>query len=114
MNKVILITLCMLMSACVKLEIKPKDIVSDSVAAGKDLYRTVKRKKNGTEEREYTHTIPVDAEKSDAEVALECLSYLKELAEAATENSAEIVKESTKVIEDEQTRSIQCTAIVIV
>ena len=102
------------MTACVKFEIKPKDIVSDTVEAGKGLYRTIKHKKDGTEEREYSHTMPIGADKADTEVAAECLSYLNELAEAATENPVDIVKESTEAIEVEQTRSIKCTVIAVV
>lgn len=95
-------------SACVKVQVKPKEIVSDTVSAGKSLYRTIKRKKDGTEERLYAHTLQIQPDQSDAQAGIDCLDYLREVAEAATDNKMEILNESTEVGENDDTRTMTC------
>ena len=99
---------------CVSIDLKPKEIITETIAAGKGFYRTVKRKLNGTEERLYTHTVPLTVDAAESEVALACLSYLRGLADAAAKDEAEVLEESTEVLERDDGAAMRCSLRAVV
>ena len=100
---------------CVSLDLGAKDLIGETVAAGKALYRTVRLRANGKEERRYTHVTPVVAGQGDVEAAVGCLSYLRGLADAVTESTAEIRDEDTEIVENaDGGRSLRCSLTAIV
>jgi len=96
------------LSGCVRVQIKPKEIVSDTVSAGKSLYQTIKHKRDGTEERLYSHSVPLEADSSLVDVAGSCLDFLKTTAEEATQNKPEFLEENTEIINLEDGRKLTC------
>ena len=101
-NQLIKILCCMGLTisvmSCVRVQIQPEEIVSDTVAAGKSLYQTVKQRRDGTEERLYTHSLPLTEDDELVDVAKECQDFLKATAENASDNEMEILEENTEVV----------------
>ena len=118
MRRVLLATLAAatLASGCVSVDLNPKELITETIAAGKGFYRTVKRRINGTEERLYTHTVPLPEDSAESEVALACLAYLRGLADAVAEDDeAEVLEESTEIVEREGGgRVMQCSLRAVV
>ena len=103
-----------LASGCISIDLKPKELITETIAAGKGFYRTVKRRLNGTEERLYTHTVPLPGDVAESEVALACLSYLRGLADAAADDEAEVLEESTEILDTKGARSMRCSLRAVV
>ena len=104
-----------LASGCVSVDLNPKELITETIAAGKGVYRTVKRRINGTEERLYAHTVPLPGNATESEVALACLAYLRGLADAAADDGAEVLEESTEILErDGGGRSLRCSLRAVV
>ncbi len=102
-----------LVTGCIKIQVKPKDVVSDTVSAGKDLYTTIKRKNNGTEERVYTHTLSFDADSTEQELGTACMDHLTATVENASEKDAQILEAGTEVIRLEDGNKMKCTMRVV-
>ena len=105
-----------LASGCVSVDLNPKELITETIAAGQGFYRTIKRRINGTEERLYTHTVPLPDDSTESEVALACLSYLRGLADAVAEDDeAEVLEESTEILEREgDGRVMRCSLRAVV
>ena len=105
-------------SGCVSFDLGVKDLVGDAIAAGKSFYRTIRYRRDGTEERLYSHVSAIPAGQSDVEAGAGCLGYLAGLADAASGGDAEILAESTEIVggedEDGTPRSMRCTLTVVV
>ena len=108
-KKCIILLSSLILSACVKLEIKPEHVVSDSVEAGKDLYQLIKHKTDGTEERKYSHTIPLEANQSEQQAGQACLNYVEALAQSASKKRISIKQQETKTMKTEQGLSLSCS-----
>ena len=104
------------LGGCVSFDLGAKDIVSDAIAAGKSLYRTIRYRRDGTEERLYSHVSAIPAGQSDVEAAVGCLGYLRGLADAASDGTAEVLAESTEIVDadDGTRRSMRCTLTAVV
>ncbi|MDN3640789.1 hypothetical protein QWY82_18465 [Simiduia curdlanivorans] len=109
MKKTTLFVSSLILSACVKLEIKPEHVVSDSVEAGKDLYQLIKHKKDGTEERKYSHTLMLEENQSEQQAGQACLSYVEALATSASKKKISIKQQETKTLKTEQGLSLSCS-----
>ena len=114
------------LASCIQIKVNPEGVVEDTVAAGKSLYQTIKRKKDGTEERLYTHTVPLQANTiktadladSNAQQAGEaCLAYLTQTVNAAAKEAAEkeagIVEASTEEIDTDSGKKVKCSMLVV-
>lgn len=106
--------LCSSLMGCIKLEIKPEGVVSETVDAGKALYQTLKRKRSGEEERVYTHMVFSKEAMQDSESFLKCRSQIEgNIALSATKLS-KILSESSEVMEIEGDRKLKCTVVALV
>ena len=104
------------LGGCISFDLGAKDIVSDAIAAGRSLYRTIRYRRDGTEERLYSHVSPIPTGQGDVEAAVGCLGYLRGLADAASEGTAEVLAESTEIVDavDGTPRSMRCTLTAVV
>ena len=115
------VTLCLalaatatLASGCISVELSPKELITETIAAGKGFYRTIRHRLNGTEERLYTHTVPLVDGAAESEAALACLAYLRGLADAVADDEAEVLEESTEILERDDRRSMRCSLRAVV
>ena len=98
-----------LASGCINIDLKPKELIGETVAVGKSAYRTLRRKLDGTEERLYTHTVPVEGEVNEHEAGIACLAYLHGIADAAAKREARVLEESTELLVREDGRAMRCS-----
>lgn len=110
----LVLMLCLLLSSCLKLQINPGDVVGDSVDAGKELYQTIKRKRNGEEERQYTNFVDSTSTDADTQSIVGCHQQIKDIIEASSLTLVEVLKESSQVTMIEGARKIQCDMLVLV
>ena len=99
-------------SGCVQIEIG--NAVSDTVDASKELYQTIKRKRNGEEERKYSHSIPSPDESHDLENIAKCKEQIKQIIDDSGFKLREVLSESSEISFVNESRSIQCSLIVVV
>lgn len=111
---VTLAVMVVLMSGCVKLEVKPGHVVSDSVNAGKDLYKTIKMKSGGEEERRYSYQVISESEQQDGEAINQCFSKLSSLASEASKKKPEIYDKQSEVKLVGAQREIRCSATALI
>lgn len=111
---VVCVSLTVIFQGCVKIQIKPQDIVSDTVAASKDLYETIARKRDGKEERLYTHTVDIASAGSQDAASEQCSAFLKKAAAASSEKPISILEESTEILETENASKLKCSLRAIV
>lgn len=104
-----IIILTLFVTGCVKLELNPGNIISDTIEASKSLYKTVKRKNNGEEERIYSHSIPSSESQLDSQKIIQCHNQIKSRISASNLKITEILSESSKVATDGQLRSVHCS-----
>jgi hypothetical protein len=109
-----LIFVSLSLSACVSVEVQPKHLVSETVDAGKDLYRTVRAKSTGMEERSYSYTVPSDSSQMDTEAVEECFSNLTHLANSTSKKEASIYDQQSEVITVEGRRSVRCSVTALI
>jgi len=83
--------------ACVSIEVKPKHLVSETVDAGKDLYRTVRAKSGGLEERQYSYVVSSESSQKDGKAVEECFSKLTQLANSTSKKEASIYDQQSEV-----------------
>ena len=115
MKKVLtLLTLPIVVAGCVQLEINPGNVVADTVNAGKDAYQSIKRYKNGEEQRAYSHAMPYDDSASTAENTTHCKAEIYQIIKAASYTVSNTISESSKVIKEQSSESISCTIEVVV
>jgi len=63
------VLLTVLLVGCVQFKVKADDVVEDTVDATKDLYSSVKRRRDGKEARTYNHQSPIELDQTDGEGA---------------------------------------------
>lgn len=115
MTRLITITsILVLVSGCVKFEINPGNLVSDTVGASKELYQTIKRKSNGEEERKYTHSVPSSDENSDLQTIAKCNQQVRQIIINSGFEINDVLSESSEIKLANDTRSIQCTVMAVV
>lgn len=111
---ILLVCTLSVVAGCVKIQLKPEKLVNDTVSAGKSLYETIKRKKDGTEERVYTHTVQLKSDVDQQELAMQCLTHLKAIAESSTENDMKVLEEGTEVLNMHSGEQMKCTLRAVV
>ena len=90
----------LLAGGCVQVEVNPREIVTDTIDAGRELYRSVRRRVDGVEERRFTHRVPLGEGGDTAAAGAACLEHLRALARRSTdEEELEVLEESTELIE---------------
>ncbi|WP_157954163.1 hypothetical protein [Microbulbifer sp. A4B17] len=97
-----------------KLEVQPGNVIGDTVDAGKDAFQSIKRSRNGEEERNFSHKISYDAASSNAINITNCKKEMMEIISASELTVSQILTESSEVIEDEGNKSVQCSVKVVV
>ena len=97
-----------------RLEIKPGSVVSDTIDAGKDAYHTIKRNRNGEEERIYSHTIHFDAAKSNALNIATCKGEVIEIIDASSLRISKVMSESSEILEGESGMVVACSLTALV
>lgn len=115
LNKYLLIFLIAIYSVgCVKLEVKPGRVVADTVDAGKNLFSTIKGKRNGEEEREYKHSLLSSGEEQDTKNIGKCKQQIKENIESSSLSLSKVISESSDVSVVDGNRKITCNMVVLV
>jgi len=111
--KVLTTSLCIsvvaLLTSCVKLQVNADGVVDDTVSAGKSLYRTIKHKKDGTEERFYSHSVELLPDADERQIGVQCLDYLAQTIETASEKEPQILEQSTEIINAESGSKLKCS-----
>lgn len=117
MNKQIIFIIALslfVLSGCVKIQFKPQELVSDTVSATKDLYETVKRKRDGTEERLYTHTVAISSDVSAEQATTECFAFINSaLSEDDTKNP-KLLEQGTEILDTESGQKLKCSILAVV
>lgn len=114
-KKIVLgIAVCACLSGCVRVEMKPEKLVSETVSATKDAYQAIKRKATGTQEREFIHRMPMRSDADSHAQVQECIKFVKRLAEDASERKTQILSESTEVINGERGQTLTCAVRAII
>lgn len=115
MKKTLLsLLIVMSVSACVKLEIKPGSVVADTVDAGKNLYTSVKRNRNGEDQREYSHSLASKNPENDTANIQLCKNQIMENIAASSVSLKKILSESSGVEGTDGTRKVHCKMMVLV
>lgn len=104
----LLLLTAVITAGCVKVEVKPEEIVSDAVNASKSVYSSVQRKRDGLEERRFSHKMAIEANTTDPDTARNCLIYLRQLVNDSSENKAKILEESTELIKTDNGKTMVC------
>lgn len=102
------IMLVLVLGACVKLEVKPQEIVKDTVNTTKDAYESYRLEKSGYIERVFEHSIELRDDENEADAALKCLTVLRKVAEESSEGKTKILSQSTKISGEDSNRSMRC------
>jgi len=97
-----------LLTSCLKLQVDPKGIVDETVSAGKSLYETIKRKKDGTEERLYSHTIELLPEANEQQIGKQCLEYLTESINTNSDKDPQVLETGTELMNAESGNKMKC------
>lgn len=103
-----------LLSGCVSIEVKPEHIVSETVDAGKNLYRAVQAKSKDMEERQYSYVVANDVPQKDGETTDACFKKIKELANSASTQESSIYEQKSEITKIDGQRSVRCTAKALV
>ncbi|WHI45606.1 hypothetical protein [Microbulbifer sp. VAAF005] len=109
-----IIALAIATTSCMKLEVQPGNVIGDTVDAGKDAFQSIKRSRNGEEERDFSHKISYDPAISNAVNITNCKKEMMEVISASELSVSQILTESSEVIGEEGSKSVQCTAKVVV
>ncbi|MGL6161596.1 hypothetical protein [Microbulbifer sp.] len=108
MDKLIVVILVLSLGACVKLEVKPQELVKDTVSTTKDAYDNYKLKKKGYVERNFEHSVQLEVDKDETDAALKCLDIVRKLAQESSDKKIKIISQSTKVSGENGNRRMQC------
>lgn len=88
--------------------------MSDTVDAGKDLYHTLKRKRSGEEQREYTIVVESENEQVDPDNFKKCHAMLLNNIDLSSAKLSKILSESSEVVIADDGRKIRCSVIALV
>lgn len=108
MKRIITVLLALVLSACVKLEVKPQEIVKDTVNTTKDAYDSYKLERDGYVERSFDHSLELKEEAQEADIALQCLDVVRKVARESSDGKVKIVSQSTKVSGKKDSRRMNC------
>lgn len=114
MKVLFVIALSFLIHGCVKFEIKPGDVVSDTVDAGKDLYTTIKRKRDGEEERSYSHSVASETQEGDTAKIASCKKQILSDIKVSSLVLEKILSEATEIDSSSGRRKVICKMVVVV
>jgi hypothetical protein len=104
----------LLVAGCVRLDVNPGNVVADTVDAGKNLYKTVKMRSNGQEEREYSHALVSASEEKDAETIELCFAQLKRLINSASKQEPAYSKQHSEISLNGEQRSVKCQLTAVI
>jgi len=102
------------LASCLKLQVNAEGVVEDTVSAGKSLYKTIKHKKDGTEERLYTHMIDLLPDADEQRAGSECLAYLTKTINAASDKAPKFLEQNTEVIKLDAGDKMKCSILALV
>ncbi|MFS1523864.1 hypothetical protein ACL7TT_07090 [Microbulbifer sp. 2304DJ12-6] len=115
MNKIFtIIALAVATTSCMKLEVKPDGIIGDTVDAGKEAYKSIKRSRNGEEERNFSHKISYNSAISNAVNIANCKKEMMEVISVFELTVSKILTESSEIVGEDERRSVQCTVKAVV
>ncbi|WP_413663301.1 hypothetical protein [Microbulbifer sp. CNSA002] len=115
MNKFLtIIAIALATTSCMTLEVQPGNVIGDTVDAGKEAFQSIKRSRNGEEERDFSHKINYDPTTSNAINITNCKKEMMEVISASELTVSKILTESSEVVGEEASKSVQCTAKVVV
>lgn len=116
LKKITALSIALSLSACVKFEVNPGDVVADTVDAGKGIYRSVKQNYKDEENRQYNHSIEYDTAQSKAQNITQCKKEIIETLEASEFELSQTVTESSRIVKEANTgiQRIDCTLEVVV
>ncbi len=97
-----------ILASCVKLQINPGNVVGDTVDAGKEAYETIKRNRNGEEERLYSHSIIFVESKTPAANVAHCKKEITGIISESGYSLKSILSESSKVVESDSGTAVEC------
>ena len=112
-NTILILSMATLASACVKLEVNPESVISDTIQASKDIYQSAKHNINGEQTRVFTHTMPYDASQDTASNTSACKTALIE----SIKSSHKLIKvhaESSEITDKHQKKSVICSIDAII
>lgn len=98
----------LLLTACVTFEVKPDHVVSETVEAGKGLYRKVT---NDMVDRNYSYVVASESEQHDAQASEDCFAKLKSIANGASATEAVLDKQQSEIRVIEGQRSVRCSVV---
>jgi len=115
MNKIFtIITFALVTTSCMKLEVKPGRVIGDTVDAGKEAYQSIKRSRNGEEERDFSHKISFDPAISNAVNITNCKKEMMEIISAADLTVSKVLTESSEVAGKDENKIVQCAVTAVV
>jgi hypothetical protein len=100
------------MSGCVSFELR--NVVSDTVEAGKTIYQTIRRKANGEEEREYSHTMAAPPTANEITQIKQCKQQIELIISDSGYQIEQIISQSSETSVKEQEQVVKCTLLVVV
>ncbi|BBM01959.1 hypothetical protein [Microbulbifer sp. GL-2] len=115
MNKIFtIIALSLVTASCMKLEVKPGRVIGDTVDAGKEAYQSIKRSRNGEEERDFSHKISFDPAISNAVNITNCKKEMMEIISATDLTVSKVLTESSEVTGEDENKIVQCAVKAVV
>ena len=102
----------MFLSGCVSFELG--NVVSDSVEAGKTIYQTIRRKANGEEEREYSHTKAAPLASNEINQIKQCKQQIELIIIDSGYHVEQVISESSETSVNPQQQLVKCTLLVVV
>lgn len=108
--KIIVLTFAaVLISGCLKVEVKPKELMTDTVDASKGAYNSFVKKREGYKKRSFSHTLHISENDDESEAAKRCINHLRSVAEESSSLDVEIISEATTMSPLDQGKIVSCT-----
>lgn len=109
MKTIVLTFSAVLISGCLKVEVKPQELVTDTIDASKGAYNSFVKKREGYKKRTFSHTLHISENDDESEAARRCIYHLRTVAEESSSLDVEIISEATATTLLEQGKTISCT-----
>lgn len=113
-NLLLILIMTVLTTGCVKLQVNPEGLISESVDAGKELYQTIKRKRNDEEERKYTQLVTSATVQSDGLNSVQCKAMIRDNIKGSSLELIKILSESSEVAIFDGERKVKCEIVALV
>ena len=105
----VVLTTLFAVSGCLKVEVKPDEVIKDTVNTTKEAYDSYRMKKKGYVEREFLHRVTVEDGEAEGKAIVRCLKVAKTMAEEASDKKKiEIVSESSEALNLEGNKQVEC------